>query len=69
MDSYDRDKILYTISWRVNNLKNIAYYITFVLETADKTPYIYQIPVIKDYINTDRIIIRGILEQYKILKY
>lgn len=65
MDSSDREMLIEKIFTRVRNINGNILYIILRLENAKKIPYLYQIPVLKNYINVDRAIVNDIITKYK----
>lgn len=50
---------------RVRNINGNILYIILRLENAKKIPYLYQVPVLRNYINVDRAIVGDIIQKYK----
>ncbi|AQW92977.1 hypothetical protein BAS07_01050 [Elizabethkingia anophelis] len=69
MDPYDREILLRKIFDRVRIINGTILYINLVLKNAKQTPYIYQIPVLSNYVNLDKMIVKDIIMKYGILKY
>ncbi|WP_407532355.1 hypothetical protein [Elizabethkingia miricola] len=65
MDAMDREMLLEKVFTRVRNINGNILYIILRLENAKKIPYLYQIPVLRNYINIDRAIVGGIIQKYK----
>lgn len=68
MDSYDRERIVSGIADRIHMIKIMINYIIRRLEIAKETPYLFQVPVIRNYLNTDKMIINDIMNYYRWLK-
>ncbi|MCT4047224.1 hypothetical protein HZP89_04315 [Elizabethkingia anophelis] len=69
MDPYDREILLRKIFDRARLINGTILYINLVLKNAKQTPYIYQIPVLSNYVNLDKMIVKDIIMKYGILKY
>ncbi|SEH29847.1 hypothetical protein [Chryseobacterium culicis] len=67
MDSMDREMLIEKVFTRVRNIHGNILYIILRLENARKIPYLYQIPVLKNYINIDKAIVGDIIQKYKYL--
>ncbi|MCC2590390.1 hypothetical protein [Chryseobacterium sp. MFBS3-17] len=67
MDSMDREMLIEKIFTRVRNINGNILYIIMRLENAKKTPYLYQVPILKNYINIDKLIVEDIIQKYKSL--
>jgi hypothetical protein len=65
MDAMDREMLIEKIFIRVRNINGNILYINLRLENARKIPYLYQIPVLRNYINVDKAIVGGIIAKYK----
>lgn len=65
MDAMDREMLLEKVFTRVRNINGNILYIILRLENAKNIPYLYQVPVLKNYINIDRAIVGGIIQKYK----
>ncbi|MPT32507.1 MAG: hypothetical protein E2600_12770 [Chryseobacterium sp.] len=65
MDSMDREMLIEKVFTRVRNIHGNVLYIILRLETAKKIPYLYQVPVLRNYINIDRSIVGDIIQKYK----
>ncbi|WP_024566498.1 hypothetical protein, partial [Elizabethkingia anophelis] len=57
MDAMDREMLLEKVFTRVRNINGNILYIILRLENAKKIPYLYQVPVLRNYINVDRAIV------------
>ncbi|WP_260440411.1 hypothetical protein [Elizabethkingia anophelis] len=69
MDPYDREILLRKIFDRARLINGTILYINLVLKNAKQTPYIYQIPILSNYVNLDKMIVKDIIMKYGILKY
>lgn len=67
MDSMDREMLIEKVFTRVRNIHGNILYIILRLENARKIPYLYQVPVLKNYINVDKAIVGSIIQKYKYL--
>jgi hypothetical protein len=65
MDPMDREMLIEKIFIRVRNINGNILYIIMRLENAKKIPYLYQVPVLRNYINIDRAIVGDIIQKYK----
>ncbi len=65
MDAMDREMLIEKILIRVRNINGNILYINLRLENARKIPYLYQIPVLRNYINVDKAIVGSIISKYK----
>ncbi|QQM25874.1 hypothetical protein [Elizabethkingia sp. M8] len=65
MDAMDREMLIEKIFTRVRNINGNILYIILRLETAKKIPYLYQVPVLRNYINIDKAIVGDIITKYK----
>ena len=69
MDSMDREMLIEKIFTRVRNINGTIIYINLRLENAKNLPYLYQVPILRDYLSIDRQIIREVVLKYsKFLK-
>lgn len=64
MDAMDREMLIEKVFTRVRNINGNILYIILRLENAKKIPYLYQVPVLKNYINTDKAIVTDIIRKY-----
>ena len=69
IDPYDREHLISRIFDRVRILHGNVMFINLMLERANETPYLYQVPYLRDYINTDKSIVEDIMRKYEYLKY
>ena len=65
MDAMDREMLIEKVFTRVRNINGNILYIILRLENAKKIPYLYQVPVLRNYINIDRAIVGDIITKYK----
>lgn len=64
MDAMDREMLVEKVFTRVRNINGTILYIILRLENAKKIPYLYQVPVLKNYISTDKAIVADIIRKY-----
>ncbi|MDR7693398.1 hypothetical protein PG593_03585 [Riemerella anatipestifer] len=69
MDAYDREHLISRIFDRVRILHGNVMFINLMLERARDTPYLYQVPYLRDYINADKSVVEDIMRKYQYLKY
>ncbi len=69
MDAMDREMLIEKVFTRVRNINGNILYIILRLENAKKIPYLYQVPVLKNYINVDRLIMKDIIQKLKVWKH
>ena len=67
MDASDREMLIEKVFTRVRNINGNILYINLRLENAKKIPYLYQVPVLRNYINIDKAIVGEIITKYKYL--
>lgn len=65
MDASDREMLIEKIFTRVRNINGNILYIILRLENSKKIPYLYQVPVFRNYINIDKAIVGDIILKYK----
>ena len=65
MDASDREMLIEKVFTRVRNIKGSLLYIMMRLENAKKIPYLYQVPVLRNYLNIDKAIVGDIITKYK----
>lgn len=65
MDASDREMLIEKVFTRIRNIHGNILYIIMRLENARKIPYLYQVPVLRNYINIDRAIVGDIITKYK----
>lgn len=69
MDPYDRQMLINNIFMRLRIINGAILYINLRLKNGKKTPYLYQVPKINNYVSMDKAIIKDIVLKYKILTY
>ncbi len=67
MDASDREMLIEKVFTRVRNINGNILYIILRLENAKKIPYLYQVPVLRNYLNIDKLIVSDIIQKYKYL--
>lgn len=67
MDHFDREVVVNMLLRRSRLINGYFISIKLRLEQAKKTPYIYQIPGISNYVNLDKMIIKDIIYKYKVM--
>ena len=65
MDAMDREMLIEKVFTRVRNINGNILYIILRLENAKKIPYLFQIPVLRNYLNVDKAIVGDIIQKYK----
>lgn len=65
MDQYDREKILNNIYTKVSIINSDILYIILKIKNRKTVPYLYQVPLLSEYISLDKYIINNIINQYK----
>jgi len=65
MDASDREMLIDKVFTRVRNIHGNILYIIMRLQNARRIPYLYQVPVLRNYINIDRAIVGDIITKYK----
>ncbi|MGC4130252.1 MAG: hypothetical protein QM564_12015 [Bergeyella sp.] len=65
MDAADRSALIDIIRVRANIINGNLLYIKWLLEASKETPYIYQIPYIRNYINLDKVLVNDIIQRWK----
>lgn len=65
MDAMDREMLIEKIFTRVRSINGDLLYIIMRLENAKKIPYLYQVPVLRNYINIDKALVGDIMLKYK----
>jgi len=65
MDPKDREMLIDKVFVRVRNINGNILYIILRLENAKKVPYLYQVPVLRNYANVDKAIVGDIIQKYK----
>ncbi|WP_288764208.1 hypothetical protein [uncultured Weeksella sp.] len=64
MDSMDREILIEKIYNRLRHINGNILYITLRLQNAHKIPYLYNVPIIKNYLNVDKAIVNDIIRKY-----
>lgn len=67
LDASDREMLIEKVFTRVRNINGNILYIILRLENAKKIPYLYQVPVLRNYLNIDKAIVSDIIQKYKYL--
>ncbi len=67
MDAMDREMLIEKIFTRVRNINGNILYIIMRLENAKEIPYLYQVPVLRNYINIDKALVGDIMQKYKFI--
>ncbi|MFY1047468.1 hypothetical protein [Chryseobacterium sp. GP-SGM7] len=65
MDAMDREMLIEKVFTKVRNINGNILYIILRLENAKKIPYLYQVPVLRNYLNIDKAIVGDIIQKYK----
>ncbi|WBS74182.1 hypothetical protein PF438_14905 [Elizabethkingia meningoseptica] len=65
MDAMDREMLIEKVFTRVRNINGNILYIILRLENAKKIPYLFQVPILKNYLNVDKAIVGDIIQKYK----
>ena len=65
MDASDREMLIEKVFTRVRNINGNILYIILRLQNAKTIPYLYQVPVLRNYLNIDRAIVGDIITKYK----
>ena len=65
IDAMDREMLIEKVFNRVRNINGNILYIILRLENAKKIPYLYQVPVLRNYVNIDKAIVGEILQKYR----
>lgn len=65
MDAMDREMLIEKVFTRVRNINGNILYIILRLENAKKIPYLYQVPVLRNYLNIDKAIVGDIIQKFK----
>lgn len=65
MDAMDREMLIEKVFTRVRNINGNILYIILRLENSKKIPYLFQVPVLKNYLNVDKAIVGDIIQKYK----
>jgi len=67
MDAMDREMLIEKVFIRVRNINGNILYIILRLQNAKKIPYLFQVPVLRNYLNVDKAIVGDIIQKYKYL--
>jgi Fe-S cluster biosynthesis and repair protein YggX len=67
MDASDREMLIEKAFTRVRNINGNILYIILRLENAKKIPYLFQVPILRNYLNIDKAIVGDIITKYKYL--
>lgn len=65
VDAMDREMLIEKVFTRVRNINGNILYIILRLENAKKIPYLFQVPVLRNYLNIDKAIVGDIIQKYK----
>ena len=65
IDAMDREMLIEKVFNRVRNINGTILYIMLRLENAKKIPYLYQVPVLRNYVNIDKAIVGEIIQKYR----
>lgn len=65
MDAMDREMLIEKVFTRVRNINGNILYIILRLENSKKIPYLFQVPVLRNYLNIDKAIVGDIIQKYK----
>ena len=65
IDAMDREMLIEKVFNRVRNINGNILYIILRLENAKKIPYLYQVPVLRNYVNIDKAIAGEIIQKYR----
>ena len=65
MDAMDREMLIEKVFTRVRNINGNILYIILRLQNAKKIPYLFQVPVLRNYLNVDKAIVGDIIQKYK----
>ena len=65
MDAMDREMLIEKVFTRVRNINGNILYIILRLQNAKKIPYLFQVPILRNYLNVDRAIVGDIIQKYK----
>ena len=64
MDPMDREILIEKIYLRLRHINGNILYITLRIQNAHNIPYLYQVPVLKNYLNVDKSIVNDIIRKY-----
>lgn len=65
IDAMDREMLIEKVFTHVRNINGNILYIILRLENAKKIPYLYQVPVLRNYVNIDKAIVGEIIQKYR----
>ena len=65
IDAMDREMLIEKVFTCVRNINGNILYIILRLENAKKIPYLYQVPVLRNYVNIDKAIVGEIIQKYR----
>ena len=65
IDAMDREMLIEKVFTRIRNINGNILYIILRLENAKKIPYLYQVPVLRNYVNIDKAIVGEIIQKYR----
>ena len=65
IDAMDREMLIEKVFTRIRNINGNILYIILRLENAKKIPYLYQVPVLRNYVNIDKAIAGEIIQKYR----
>lgn len=65
MDAMDREMLIEKVFTRVRNINGNILYIILRLQNAKKIPYLFQVPLLRNYLNVDKAIVGDIIQKYK----
>ena len=65
IDAMDREMLIEKVFTRVRNINGNILYIILRLENAKNIPYLYQVPVLRNYVNIDKAIVGEIIQKYR----
>lgn len=65
IDAMDREMLIEKVFTRVRNINGNILYIILRLENAKNIPYLYQVPVLRNYVNIDKAIAGEIIQKYR----
>lgn len=64
MDPMDREILIEKIYLRLRHINGNILYITLRIQNAHNIPYLYQVPLLKNYLNVDKLIVNDIIRKY-----
>lgn len=65
MDAKDREMLIDNLFVRVRNINGNILYINMRLDNAKNIPYLYQVPVLRNYISIDKLLVTKIMTDWK----